>query len=333
MPTAFPHLQPRIGQDLWLPIGEDSTSTGTFYSDGITTSRVEEPLNFPDPNAVDQQENLALFTPAYSQLRNANRPEITRFVCTEEEALPESMVLTECRGGGQLAANSNLSNLNDIQHELDGRLSSVPHYPVYLEAPARYPTRPRSRSPASIASSSTTAALISVGQLPGFEPFDPSSPPIHMYQSDYSSISSPTVQPQPSPVNSVRAEATISGPLVTQPASVGGHMSTVSQISWLWDDLSQEYWAPPERGYYAPEPPEARSNFRHTIYWSNRRDSRDLVPSCRSFQRPDSPDPDYPPPPPPPPKDPGYEARPRNNGRNRYLDRFRTGHLRRRKDR
>jgi hypothetical protein len=157
---------------------------------------------------------------------------------------------------------------------------------------------------------------------------DLSSPPMNI---DSSSISSPTIHPRTSSANSIRAEATISGPLVTQPASAGGHMSTVSQISWFWDDLSQECWEPPGGGYYAPE---VRSNIRHTIYWSNRRDSRDLIPSCRSFQRPNSPDSDNPPP--PPPKDPGYEARPRNNARNRCFDRLRqcrSGPLRRRKDR
>ena len=331
MPTAFPHLQGRVGQDLWVPIGEDSAYT-TLYSGGIATSRVEGPPNFLEPHAADIQENLALSPPTYNQARNA---EITRLIRTEEEATPVSTVST-----GQPAVSSNLTDLNDIRHEeiaghihMDGRLSAVPHYPVYLEAPARHPTRHRSRSPVSIASSSTTTILISVGQLPGSEPFDPFPPPINMYQSDSSTISSPPIRPQTSPANSVRAEATVSGPLVTQPASASGHVATVSQISWFWDDLSQEYWKPPDRGYYAPE---ARSNFRHTIHWSNRQDSRDLVPSCRSLQRPASPNPSHPlPPPPPPPKDPGYVARPRNNGRNRCIDRLRqcrSGPHRRRKD-
>jgi hypothetical protein len=339
MPTVFPHLQGRIGEDLWVPIGEDSAST--LYSSGIQTSRVEGSPNFLELHAADLQENLGLSPPTYSQVRNAGGPEFTRFIRTEEETAPESTISTERRGHGQSVMSRHLTDLDNIRHEeiaghihMDGRISAVPHYPVYLEAPATYPTRHRSRSPVSVASSSTTAVFISVGQLPGSEPFDPFPPPTNMYQSDPSSISSPNVRPQTSSANSFRTEATVSGPLLAQPASTGGHVATVSQISWFWDDLSQEYWKPPDRGYYAPE---ARSNFRHTIHWSNRQDSRDQLPSCRSLQRPASPNLVHPPPPPPPPppKDPGYVARPRNNGKNRCLDKLRqcrSGTLRRRKD-
>ena len=314
MPTAFPHLHDRIGQDLLGSIGEDSTST-------ITTSRIEERPSFLEPHAAYLQENLAFSSPTYSQVRNASRPGITRIIGTEEEVTLQS---TEHRGRGQPVMSNNLTNLNDIRHEeMVGRLSAVPHYPVYLEAPARHATRHRSRSPASIASSSTTTILISVGQLPGSEPFDPSPPPMNMYQPEPSSISSPTIQRQAYPANSVRTEATVSGPLVAQPAFVG-HAGTVSQISWFWDDLSQEYWKPPDGGYYAPE---ARSNSRHTIHLSNRQDSRDLVPSCRS------PNPGHPSP--PRPKDQGYVAPTRNNGRSRCIDmlrQYRSSTHRRRKD-
>src|SRR5579871_5568500 len=269
MPTSFPHLQRRIGQDLWLPIGEDSASIATIYSGGITTSRVEWPPNVLDSDEADQQENFALFPPAHSQLHNTNAPEIMSFIY-EEEAMPESIVPTVRRG--RPVMNNNVTNLNDIRHdELDGHLSTIPHYPVFLEVPTRYSTGSRSRSPASIASSSTTAVFMSVGQLPGSEPFDSPSSSINMYHSDSSSISSPTIVPQPSSANSFCAEATVSGPLVTQPASATRHMATMSEISWFWNDLSQEYWEPPERGYYAPEPPEDRSNIRHTIHWSNGR--------------------------------------------------------------
>jgi len=307
MPTGFPHMHGRIGQDRWVPIGEDSPST-----------IIEEPPSFLEPHAAYLQENLTFSSPTYSQVHNASRPGITRLFGTEEFT-PDSTVSIERRGRGQPV--SNLTDLNDIRHEeMVGRLSAVPHYPVYLEAPARHATRHRSRSPASIASSSTTAILISVGQLPGSEPFDP---PMNMYQPESSSISPPTIQCQTSPAGPVHTEATVNGPLVAQPAFVG-HAGTVSQISWFWDDLSQEYWKPPEGGYYAPE---VRSNFRHTIHWSNRQDSRDLGPSCRS------PNPSHPPP--PPPEDQGYVAPARNNGRSRCIDmlrQYRSGSQRRRKD-
>jgi len=337
MQKMFSRLHRRIDRDLWIPIDERSTST-TLYPGGITTARVEGPPNFLDPHAVDLQEDLGPSPPTYTQVRNASRPEIARLIRTGGEVVLESTVPIGRRGSDQPVMSSNLTDLNDIRHEeiashihMDGRLEAIPHYPVYLEAPARYPRRHQSRSPGSIASSSTTTVFISVSQLPGSEPFDSSSPPANMSQGDSSVKSSPIIRPQTSPTNSVHAEATISGPLVAQPVSTDGQIATMSQISWFWDDLSLEYWKPPDRGYYAPQ---TRPNIRHTIHWSNRQDSRDPDPSRRSFQRQSSPDSDHPPP--PPPKDPGYIAHPRNNGRNRYFDRLRqrrSGPLRFRKDR
>ena len=331
MPTVYP-------QDFWVPIGEDSSST--LYSGGIQTSRVGSLANFLELQA-ENFNNLQPSPPTYSQVHNASGLGITTLNRTEEEARPESAISTERRGRGQPLMSSHLMDLDGIRHEeiashihMDGRISAVPHYPVYLEAPATHPTRHRSRSPASVASSSTTAVFISVGQLPGSEPLDPFPPSTNTHQIDPSSISSPNIRPQTSSANSFRTEATVSGPLLAQPAFTGGHVATVSQISWFWDDLSQEYWKPPDRGYYAPE---ARSNFRHTIHWSNRQDSRDQLPSCRSLQRPASPNLVHPSPPAPapPPKDPGYVARLRNNGKSRCLDKLRqcrSGTLRRRKD-
>src|SRR6266480_4178931 len=66
------------------------------------------------------------------------------------------------RNDGQPVVSSNLMDLNDIRHQ-EIVFSAVPQI---VEAPARYPTRRRSRSPASVASSSTTTVLISAGQLP-----------------------------------------------------------------------------------------------------------------------------------------------------------------------
>jgi hypothetical protein len=337
MPALVPRLRRRVDRDRWIAIGEGSNPSTTFPQ-GITNARVEGPPNFLDPIAAEEEgeeEESAISPPTYSQVRSVTRPEIARLIPNRGPSLATSQRETDVSTAQTTSQNavtsSNLTDLNDIRHEdvgshlhMDGRLSTVPHYPVFTEPPPRNPSRRRqSRRPASIASTSTTTVFLAVAQLPGTEPFERAPPPADMYQSASSKSSTPISRAQPSPASSVGAVAAVSGPLMLQPDPIFGQAANVNEISWFWDDLSQEYWKPPDRGYYGPQ---ARANFRHTRTWPNRSDSinvdqRRSIQLHLPLQRPASPDPEGPPA--PPPKDPGYVARPRHHGREGHIGRLR----------
>lgn len=337
MPALIPRLRRRVDRDRWIAIGEGSNPSTTIPQ-GITNARVEGPPNFLDPIAaeVEEEEDSAISPPTYSQVRSVTRPEIARLIPNRGPSLAtspsETGVSTDQTASQTAVTSSNLTDLNDIRHEdvgnhlhMDGRLSAVPYYPVYTEPPPRNPSRMRqSRRPASIASTSTTTVFLAVAQMPGTEPFDLAAPPADMYQAASSKSSTPVSRAQPSPANSVGAVAAVSGPLMMQPDPIFGQAANVNEISWFWDDLSQEYWKPPDRGYYAPQ---ARSNFRHTRTWPNRSDpigmdQRRSIQLHLPLQRPAA-SPDSESPPAPPPKDPGYVARPRHHGRQGSIGRLR----------
>lgn len=331
MPALIPRLRRRVDWDRWIPIGEGSNPT-TSSAQRITNARVEGPPNFLDPNAVEEeQEDSASSPPTYNQVRSVTRPEIARLILNQEQS---SATLVPERDVSAEQTSSNLTDLNDIRHEeigshlhMNSRISAVPHYPVCLEPPVvppRNPSRRRqARRPASIASTSTTTVFLAVAQLPGTEPLDLQPRSTDMYQSASSKISTPVTRSQPSPANSVGVVAAVSGPLSLQPDPFVGQAANVNEISWFWDDLSQEYWKPPDRGYYAPQ---TRPNFRHTRTWPHRPDSigfdpRRSIQLNLPLQRPASPDSENPPP--PPPKDPGYVARPRSRSGDSRIRRLR----------
>jgi hypothetical protein len=152
-------------------------------------ARVDGPPNFEDPIPEDQP----LPPPTYTQVRNANRPEIAVLIPERRPSFSEgprqlgspiSIIspLDNATSMSQSLTSCNLTSLEDIRHEdaghsigMDARVSTVPHYPVLLDPPTQLAsrnTRRLSRRPVST-SPSTTGLYMSFGQLPGAEPFEP----------------------------------------------------------------------------------------------------------------------------------------------------------------
>ena len=345
MAPLLPRLRRRLAQNRWISIGEAS-STEMTYPQVTMSATVEGPPNFLDPNVIEEESPSTSPPPTYTQVRNAARPEIARLIPNRGQALattmPQNVVSREQNAGGAGLTSSNLTDLNDIRHEEAGnhlhmqrRISAVPQYPEYVEQPPGGLTDSPStstsgsrqpRKPLPTASTSTTAVYLAVAQLPGADPVDIALlPSADVQQPAPSKASTPLGRSLSSPSSSVGVSAAVSGPVALLPDPTIAAAGNVSEISWFWDDLCQEYWKPPDRGYYAPQ---ARSTFRHTRPWPNR--TTDAIANERSrhatwqplLQR-QAPAVSENQPPPPPPKDPGYTARPRRLGRGSGLERLR----------
>lgn len=173
----IPRLRRKLDDRSWVPIGDDCRSETPAFARPVTTARVDGPPDFTLPNP---SEPVPTPPPSYAQIRNTSRPEIASLLVSNRASYgsPRSPTNATPRQPLQPVVRSTLTSLEDIRHAqavnhvpMDNRLSSVPNYPVFLEQP---PTsrRRRSRRPASMASTTSTGLFLSMGQLPGSEPFD-----------------------------------------------------------------------------------------------------------------------------------------------------------------
>ena len=163
----MPRLRRRIDRNNWIPIGEGGNSRTTARHGSMSTSaRLDGPPDFEDP--IEPQQSPP---PTYAQLRNLSRPDIADLIVGQNADGSRPVASESSRPS--IAPTARISNLEDIRHNdrrvpMDNRLSSVPSYPVFLDTS----DMPRSRRRSSIASTNTAGILLSVGSLPGSEPFD-----------------------------------------------------------------------------------------------------------------------------------------------------------------
>jgi hypothetical protein len=164
MQGLLPRFRRRIDRNNWVPIGEGADSAPSTTQDGsiMTSARLEGPPNFGVP--VEPQ----LSTPSISQLQALSRPE-TASLISRPDTQCDTLGSADC-GTGLAARVVDLKDIQDDERQvsMNNRLSSVPSYPVFLDV--RDPFRSRRRS--SLASTNTAGILLSVGSLPGSEPFD-----------------------------------------------------------------------------------------------------------------------------------------------------------------
>lgn len=149
-----------------MPLGEGANSASSTDPDGsITTSaRLEGPPNFSDP--IEPQLSPP---PTYAQLRGSSKPEVFNNLTSQRDVQHGAVAPVDhaTRSAATVAGRENIQHY-ELQEPMNDRLSSVPSYPVFLDV--HVAVRPRRRG-SSLASTNTTGILLSVGSLPGSEPF------------------------------------------------------------------------------------------------------------------------------------------------------------------
>lgn len=318
MQGFMPRVRRRGDRNSWIAIEEGRTTTTASALAVPTSARLEGPPNFADP--VPAQASPP---PSYAQVRALSRPEIAALMARHGPHHGSAMIQTNATPRESLppAISSSLVTLEDIRHNethrvhLENRLSSVPNYPVFLEQPPSA-SRRRSQRPSSIATCST-GLYLSVGQIPGSEPFKDDAS--HVVLTRCGALGS---HPIPSPLVS---------PLLPYEASVAERLTVrrindfsdrtskaASRVSWLVDTSANfaERWNPPAAGYYSPElETHPASEFRPAIKTSQtwpaleQRAALQKADLRRRFSKPRLGARDVDAPPPPPPKDAGYIAK------------------------
>jgi hypothetical protein len=167
----MPRFRRKIDRNSWVAIGDDGATTTARNASVTTGARLDGPPNFGDP-VVPQLSP----PPTYSQVRSTSRPEIASLMLHRGLQHGTTGSPSNARRSAQPATSSTITNLDDIRHterhvQLENRLSSVPNYPVFPDAPTT-PRRRPSRRRSSVASTNTAGLCMSVSQLPGSEPFD-----------------------------------------------------------------------------------------------------------------------------------------------------------------
>jgi len=325
----IPRLRRKVDRNSWIPIGEGSQVTTNSPFDSATSARVDGPPNFSDPNPPQLASSPP---PSYAQIRNIARPEVAALLPGNRTSFgtPGSPTNATPRASLQPVVSSNVTSLEDIRHgevvnhiHMDNRLTSVPNYPVFLEAPPASSRRRQSRRPVSIASTSTAGLFLAVGQLPGSEPFDLGT--THTASNRDGWRRSQGMGSPLSPAARSEPETAVAHVVTMQRVPTTRHNSTrppqeANRTSCLLSDstqnLARERWNPPTEGFYAPgDGPNTAVKSVRT--WPLRQQSTN---TCRRsnevhvrFSNIGLRDPDIPPP--PPPKDPGYVSRPRSEAR------------------
>ncbi|KIW01224.1 uncharacterized protein PV09_07268 [Verruconis gallopava] len=300
----------------------------------VVGARLNGPPNFGDPVLPQSSP-----PPSYVQVRSVSRREIGGFVVQHGASQDHSLPTSDSEQGRSTPpiVTGTVTNLEDIRHteqyvHLNNRISSVPNYPVLLEG-AQTPRRERSQRRSSVASTNTAGLLISVGSMPGSEPFDESSlrtsyaagfsaaynshEPVSPLLSPLSPFEAATAQIMT--VQRVNRSSTISSPPSHQP-------------SWSVDTASNfaDRWNPPSQGYYSPEL-EDQPFVRPSQTWPSpsleQRIARLQADPRMHFSKPREGARDINCPPTPPPKDPGYVARrPTKKSKSRGLGSLRKAH-------
>jgi hypothetical protein len=226
MPNLLPRLRRKVDRNNWVPIGEDGRLNTMARHGSVTTSAtLSGPPNFAEP--VETQFSPP---PTYAQVRDISRPEIANLMVRQGGQRRSVTAPSLATSRQAVAPTARINNLEDIQHNerrvpMDNRLSSVPNYPVFLDIPDLN----RSRRRSSIASTNTAGILLSVGSLPGSEPFDESPAAWNTMNGRCTALDShPPMSPSPlSPLIS---------PLTPFEASVA-HVMTVHRVCALPYDL------------------------------------------------------------------------------------------------
>jgi hypothetical protein len=326
----IPRLRRKLDERNWIPIGEESRSGTPAFARPVTTARVDGPPDFALPNPPEPVQTPP---PSYAQLRNVSRPEIASLLVSNRASYgsPSSPTNATPRQSLPPVMGSTLTSLEDIRHgqvinhvPMDNRLSSVPNYPVYLEQPpASRRRRSRVGRPASVASTTSTGLFLSMGQLPGSEPYDVQTSQVASTRTNWQR-SQGLVSPLFSPDSTMStAEAAIAHVVTVQRVrSVQPNPRRpprgVSELSFLLDasnstlQVEQDRCNPPAEGFYAP--PVQPQQRRHPVIkqshtWPAQRQSANMG-HAEDDARVRFADTSSDIPPPPPPKDPGYVSRP-----------------------
>jgi hypothetical protein len=323
----IPRLRRKLDDRNFIAIGEDYLSETPAFARPVTTARVEGPPDFALPNPPEPVQTPP---PSYAQLRNTARPEIASLLVGSRASYgsPRSPTNATPRQSIQPVMGSTLTSLEDIRHgqvinhvPMDNRLSSVPNYPVFLEHP---PTsrRRRSRRPASMASTTSTGLFLSMGQLPGSEPFDVQTSQTASARNWQRSQG--LVSPLFSPDSTISTAETSTASVVAlqRVHSVQPNPRRpprgVNELSFLLDASNstlqeeQDECNPPPEGFYAP--PVQPQLPRHPVIkqshtWPVQQESANMgYPEDDARVRFADVHSDIPPR--PPPKDPGYVSRP-----------------------
>jgi hypothetical protein len=341
----LPRLKRRINES-WVPLGtgsraatpradsRSSTSTRTesrtsertgsqksTRMNGITVARVEGPPNFLDPYpAPSEEDDPTSRPPSYAQLRNIARPEIANLLPGSRVSYGRpGAIMNATPRQSLVATSSNIASLDDIRHieiahhlHMANRLSSVPQYPVYLDSAHPLPTRRRqSARPDSTLSMGAAGVMLSVGQIPGSEPFQmvppqQQSPALRDWRRVQSTAGSPvTGRSRPrtavTHIADVRQQTPAPAPRVQRP-----YVNRPPSTSWFDSAISSALSSREQvnasiRESYNP----LHLSHRGTI--QKAQDSRDNERAVSAHVRfADSGVDEYDEPPPPPPKDEGY---------------------------
>lgn len=324
----IPRLRRKLDDRSWIPIGEEHRSETPAFARPVTTARVDGPPDFALPNPP---ETVQTPPPSYAQLRNTARPEIASLMVGNRASYGSLRSPTNATPRQSLPPllGSTLTSLEDIRHgqvvnhvPMDNRLSSVPNYPVFLEQP---PTsrRRRSRRPASVASTTSTGLFLSMGQLPGSEPFDIQTSQTASARNNWQrsqGLVSPLFSPdstmsiaEPATANVITLQRVRSvQPDPRRPPRGANELSFLLDASNSTLHVEQDRCNPPAEGFYAP--PVQPQLPRHPVIkqshtWPAQRASAHMgYPDDDARVRFADVHSDIPPR--PPPKDPGYVSRP-----------------------
>lgn len=325
----IPRLRRKLDDRSWIPIGEAYRSETPAFARPVTTARVDGPPDFTLPNPPEPVQTPP---PSYAQLRNTAKPEIASLLVGNRVSYgsPRSPTNATPRQSLPPVMGSTLTCLEDIRHgqvinhvPMDNRLSSVPNYPVFLEQPPSSKRR-RSRRPASVASHTSTGLFLSMGQLPGSEPFDVQTSQTATARDNWQR-SQGLVSPLFSPDSTISTAETATASVVAlqrvrsvqpnprRPPRGANELSFLLDASNSTLRLEQDRCDPPAEGFYAPpvqpQSPQHPIIIKQSQTWPAQRESANMGYS-RDDARVRFADVHSDIPPRPPPKDPGYVSRP-----------------------
>lgn len=164
MASFMPRFRRRIDRNNWVPIGEGNHDPAARNGSSAASARLDGPPDLDHPIGMRSTS-----TPTYARARgwSGSSSIISDF---GQRGVARPTLGSPKRSN---ASTARIVDLEDIRHDercisMDNRLSSVPSYPVFLDTSDQI----RSRRRSSMASTNTAGILLSVGSMPGSEPFD-----------------------------------------------------------------------------------------------------------------------------------------------------------------
>ena len=274
VPDLIPRLrsQMRPNRERWVAVEEESTAGWTrvfsFIEAGI---RSGEPPNIDNriPERSNEEEQIRTPPPRYSSARHLAGPESAVSTPVSYDRPTQSLVSRFGIAASHPLTSCNLVRLEDIRHEenshsmqMASRISSVPSLPT-LPEPSQESLSGSSYGSLRRASTwpnTTIDVFVSLGQLPGVEPFEP-DPRRRDYQQEWQTASRSQLEGSGSVLSTpIYADIeTASGQLLadqrrySQPPPARGQEQTVLFPICSSRNLSQWRWKPPPEGYYTPQ--------------------------------------------------------------------------------